>query len=315
MSTKVSRAFSPAGISSFFEICNRTVDGKPINDLERVGARGGGFGIQKGVMTEVSVSEAKANSIRVFINGRLAPEAQTTITVVQMLLNKVNRAYDVIVNHEVEVPIGAGFGSSAGGALTVGLALSDALDLSLTYNQIGRIAHVAEIKRKTGLGTVGPLMLGGCVLTVEPGAPGIAIIDRIPISADHVIVAGVFEPIPTKQVLSSPEKRETVNRWGRKTLKAILDEPSVENFLACCLEFAEKAGFMTERVRQLVHLAEKAGAIGAAQNMVGEAVHALALEENAGNIADAFKQVLPNEKILAAKIDFQGARLVRHEKV
>lgn len=315
MSTKVSRAFSPAGISSFFEICDRTVDGKPINDLERVGARGGGFGIQKGVMTEVSVSEAKANSIRVFINGRLAPEAETTITVVQMLLNKVNRAYDVIVNHEVEVPIGAGFGSSAGGALTVGLALSNALDLSLTYNQIGRIAHVAEIKCKTGLGTVGPLMLGGCVLTVEPGAPGIAIIDRIPISADYVIVAGVFEPIPTKQVLSSPEKRETVNRWGRKTLKAILDEPSVENFLACCLEFAEKSGFMTERVRQLVRLAEKAGAIGAAQNMVGEAVHALAREKNAENIAEAFKQLLPNEKILVAKIDLQGARLVGHEKV
>ena len=315
MSTKVSRAFSPAGISSFFEICDRTVDGKPINDLERVGARGGGFGIQKGVMTEVSVSEAKANIIRVFINGRLAPEAETTITVVQMLLNKVNRAYDVIVNHEVEVPIGAGFGSSAGGALTVGLALSNALDLSLTYNQIGRIAHVAEIKCKTGLGTVGPLMLGGCVLTVEPGAPGIAIIDRIPISADYVIVAGVFEPIPTKQVLSSPEKRETVNRWGRKTLKAILDEPSVENFLACCLEFSEKAGFMTERVRQLVRLAEKAGAIGAAQNMVGEAVHALAREENVENIAEAFKQLLPNEKILVAKIDLQGARLVGHEKV
>jgi pantoate kinase len=315
LSTKISRAFSPAGISSFFEICDRTVDGKPINDIERVGARGGGFGIQKGVMTEVSVSEATANSIRVFINGRLAPEAETTITVVQMLLNKVNRAYDVIVNHEVEVPIGAGFGSSAGGALTVGLALSNALDLSLTYNQIGRIAHVAEIKCKTGLGTVGPLMLGGCVLTVEPGAPGIAIIDRIPISADHVIVAGVFEPIPTKQVLSSPEKRETVNRWGRKTLKAILDEPSLENFLACCLEFAEKAGFMTERVRQLVRLAEKAGAIGAAQNMVGEAVHALAREENAENIAEAFKQLLPNEKILAAKIDLQGARLVGHEKV
>jgi pantoate kinase len=134
-------------------------------------------------------------------------------------------------------------------------------------------------------------------------------------SADYVIVAGVFEPIPTKQVLSSPEKRETVNRWGRKTLKVILDEPSMENFLACCLKFAEKAGFMTERVRQLVHLADKAGAIGAAQNMVGEAVHALAREENAGNIAEAFKQLLPNEKILVAKIDLQGARLVGHEKV
>jgi pantoate kinase len=312
---KRAKAFSPAGISSFFEICDKTEDGKPIADLERVGARGGGFGIQKGVLTEVSVSEAKVNSIRVFINGKLAPEAGTTRTVSQMLLSKAGKFCDVVVNHEVDVPIGAGFGSSAGGALTTGLALSKALDLPLTYNQIGKIAHVAEVQCKTGLGTVGPLMLGGCILTVEPGAPGISVIDRIPLSDDYMIVMGVFGAKSTKQVLASAEKRREVNRWGRKTLEAILGEPSVENFMACCLDFAEKAGFMTKRVRQLAKLAEKAGAVGAAQNMVGEAVHALTLEENARNIAEAFKQVLPNEKILVAKIDFQGARLIRHEKV
>jgi pantoate kinase len=94
-------------------------------------------------------------------------------------------------------------------------------------------------------------MLGGCVITKEPGAPGIAsVIDRIPISADYVIVAGVFGPTPTKEVLSSPEKRLAVNKWGRKTLEKILAEPSLENFLVCCREFAEKTGFMTENVRK-----------------------------------------------------------------
>jgi len=312
---KQARAFSPAGISSFFEICDKTEGGKPIAALERVGARGGGFVIQKGVLTEVTVSEAKVNLIRVFINGKLAPEAETTRTVSQMLLSKASKFCDVMVKHKVAVPIGAGFGSSAAGALATGLALSKALDLPLTYNQIGNIAHVAEVQCKTGLGTVGPLMLGGCVLTVEPGAPGISVIDRIPLSDDYMIVTGVFGAKPTKQVLASAEKRREVNRWGRKTLELILGEPSVENFMACCLDFAEKAGFMTARVRQLVKMAEKSGAVGAAQNMVGEAVHALTLEENAGNIAEAFKQVLPNEKILVAKIDFQGARLIRHEKV
>ena len=312
---KTVKAFSPAGISSFFEICDRTSDGMPIADLERVGSRGGGFGIQKGVLTEVAVSEAEMTTIRVFINGKFAPEAETTKTVLQMLLKKTERACNVVVNHEVEVPIGAGFGTSAGGALTAGLALSKALDLPLTYNQIGRIAHVAEVQCKTGLGTVGPLMLGGCIVTVEPGAPGVSVIDRIPLNDDYRIVAGVFGSTPTKQVLTSAEKRREVNRYGRRTLDAILAEPSVENFMACCLDFAEKAGFMTPHVRQLVKLAEKAGAVGVAQNMVGEAVHALALEKDAGNIAEAFKQVLPNEKILMAKIDFQGARLVRHEKV
>ena len=312
---KTVKAFAPAGISSFFEICDTAADGTPLTDLERVGSRGGGFVIQKGVHTQVEIAEAKRNAVEVSIDGKLAPEAETTRTVAEALLSKSNKKYVVTVSHMVEVPVGAGFGSSAAGALGTALALSKALELKLTYNQLGRIAHVAEVKCKTGLGTVGPIMLGGCILTVEPGAPGISVIDRIPLSDDYMVVAGVFGSTPTKQVLASAEKRREVNRWGRKTLEAILAEPSLENFMACCLDFAEKAGFMTARVRQLVKLAEKAGAVGAAQNMVGEAAHALALEENAAEIAEAFKQVLPNEKILVAKIDFQGARLVKHEKV
>ncbi|MCL6578037.1 MAG: hypothetical protein K6T73_01440 [Candidatus Bathyarchaeota archaeon] len=308
---KKAEAFSPAGISSFFEICDTEKNGSQISDLEKVGARGGGFGIQKGVTTYVDVSEAESNNVQVFINDKVAPEAETTKTVVKALLNHVNRAYNVVVKHKVEIPIGAGFGSSAAGALTTALALSKTLDLNLTYNQLGRIAHVAEVKCKTGLGTVGPLMLGGCILTLEPGAPGIALIDRIPISSDYVIVAGVFGPIPTKEVLSSPEKRLAVNKWGRKTLEKILAEPSLENFLACCREFAEKTGFTTERVRTLLKLADKADAIGAAQNMVGEAVHALTTSENAEKVVQAFKQVLPEQKILVSHVDVQGARLLR----
>ncbi len=87
-------------------------------------------------------------------------------------------------------------------------------------------------------------------------------------------------------------------------------KPSLENFLGCCWQFAQDAGFATDRVRQLVHLAENAGAVGAAQNMIGEAVHAVVHEENAAAMAEAFKQVLPNESILVSKLDFQGARLV-----
>ena len=308
-------AFAPAGISSFFEICDRSANGQPIPDLEHVGARGGGLALQKGVLTSVSVSEAETSSIRVYINGKPAPEAETTRTALQMLLSKVECAYDVVVKHEVDVPIGAGFGTSAGGSLTAGLALSKALKLPFTFNQIGKVAHIAEVKCKTGLGTVGPLMIGGCVLTVEPGAPGISVIDRIPLSSKYVVVAGVFGPTPTKQVLSSAGKRRDVNRYGKKTLEAILAEPTLENFMVCCWDFAEKAGFTTARVRHLVRLAERADAIGAAQNMIGEAVHAVTCEENAGKIAEAFKQLLPNEKILVAKIDLKGARLVEHEKV
>jgi len=308
---KTVKAYTPAGISSFFEICDTLPDGKPITDLEKVGARGGGFGIKKGVATEVKVSEAEENSIHIYINGRSAPEAETTRTVVEMLLERAEGNYYVEVWHKVDVPIGAGFGTSAGGALTAALALSKALGLKLTINQLGKIAHIAEIKCKTGLGTVAPLTVGGgCVVTVEPGAPGIAIIDRIPISEDYVVVVGIHGSIPTREVLSSPEKRLAVNRWGKLTLEKILADPSLENFLACCRDFAEKTGFATWQVRQLFKIADEAGAIGAAQNMVGEAVHAVATSENAEKVAQAFKRVLPEDKVLVAYVELYGARLL-----
>jgi pantoate kinase len=309
---KKAKAFAPAAISSFFQI-HDTEKGKPITDLEKMGAIGGGFGLEKGVLTTVTAEEASENSIDVFINSKLAKEAKTTRQVVEMLLSETTAKYNIAIEHQIEVPIGTGFGTSAGGALTAGLALKDALDLPLTYNQIGKIAHVSEIKCQTGLGTVSSLTFsGGCVLVVEPGAPGICQIDRLPLRSDYTVVAGFFKSnVLKKNILSVPEKKQAINRYGEKTLEAILLEPSLENFLESCWDFSQKAGFATENTRQLVASAKKAGAVGAAQNMIGEAVHAVVHEENVISVAEAFKQTLPSQQVIISKIDFQGARLVK----
>lgn len=311
MHEKTARAFSPAGISSFFEICDTTPDGMPIRNLEFAGSRGGGFVIGKGVLTEVAVTESKKSLVEVYINNKPAPNAETTKTVAKMLLEKVSKQHKVAIYHKVAVPIGAGFGSSAAGALSTALALGKALGINLTIFQAGRVAHVAEIECRTGLGTVGPVARGGCVVTVEPGAPGRAVIDRIPTTLDHRIVAGYYRPIPTKEVLASAEIRRRVNEVGRKTVEKILADPSLENFMHTSRDFAEKTGFTTPLTEKLMDLAERAGAVGAAQNMVGEAVHTLTTVDNVGRIVEVFKKVLPPKNILASKIDVQGARLLR----
>ena len=50
---KTAKAFAPAAISSFFEICDQKIN-ENHNDigLQHLGSRGGGFGLQKGVLTE-----------------------------------------------------------------------------------------------------------------------------------------------------------------------------------------------------------------------------------------------------------------------
>ena len=310
-STKTAKAFAPAAISSFFEI-HDSVNGKPISDLIKIGARGGGFGLGKGVLTKIAVKEANCTALTININGKKAPQAATTRAVIESLLSQLGTSYEVIVDHKIDVPIASGFGTSAGGALTAGLALKEALNLPLTYNQLGQVAHVAEIQCQTGLGTVSSLTFtGGCVLVVEPGAPGICQLDRIPMKPDYVVVAG-FSPSNTltKAILSDPEKKQKINQFGKKTLSAILSKPTLENFLDCCWDFSQKAGFATPKVRQLVSLAKQFGALGAAQNMIGEAVHAVVHEEKAKAVAEAFKQVLPSENVLISRIDFQGARLI-----
>ncbi|GAF94550.1 unnamed protein product [marine sediment metagenome] len=111
-------------------------------------------------------------------------------------------------------------------------------------------------------------------------------------------------------MLSSQEKREIINEWGQKTLKKILADPSLENFMEACKEFAVGTGFVTRRVQKLIELAEKAGAIGAAQNMLGEAVHALVTVDTVEAVHEAFKKLLPEEKIIIANIALQGARMI-----
>jgi len=309
--TVTAKAFAPGAISSFFAIRDAE-DGNPLADPMQLGAVGGGFGLEKGVHTQVTVKQAPKNSINIQINGQGA-HAKTTKQVIETLLQKTDAKYEVTVDHQIDVPIGMGFGTSAGGALTAALALCKAIELPLTYNQIGAVAHTAEIQCQTGLGTVSSLTFsGGLVLVVEPGAPGFCKIDRIPISPDYMVVVGFYPlHIPKKPLFSSPQKKAEISGFGKKTLDAILSEPSLENFLAQCWEFSQKAGFASQNMRQLVAAAEKAGAVGAAQNMLGEAIHAVVHQENVDSVAEAFKRTLPKEQVIVSKIDFQGARLVK----
>jgi pantoate kinase len=303
-------AFSPAGISSFFEIVDRRPDGRPFKDLSYAGARGGGFVISRGVLTHVRLKRVDRSRISVRINNRAASHAKTTIAAVARLLQISGEKYEAIIEHDVDVPIGAGYGASAAGSLSAALAFSEAADLGLSVNEVGRVVHGAEIANGTGLGTVGPILTGGFILTRKSGGPGIAVIDRLPVSQRLKVISACLGPISTKKALRSKDLRRKVNALGRETFRSIVTDLRPENFMRASKKFAYGLGLMSPQTAQLIELMETAGAIGATQNMLGQAVHAIADEDVARRILLAVKRRFPKAQAFLSSLDFAGARLL-----
>ena len=303
-------AFSPAGISSFFEILDRRPDGRPFKDLSYAGARGGGFVISRGVLTRVRLKRAKKSRVSVRINSRAANYARTTISTVAKLLQISGERYDVTVEHHVDVPIGAGYGASAAGSLSAALAFSDGADLGMSVNEVGRIVHEAEIACGTGLGTVGPILTGGFILTRKSGGPGIAVIDRLPTSQRLKVVSACLGPISTKKALQSKDLRRKVNALGRATFRSIARDLRPQNFMKASKKFAYGLELMSPSTARLIEVMEAAGAIGATQNMLGQAVHAIADEDVARRILLAVKRRFPKAQAFLSSLDFAGARLL-----
>jgi|YelNatPaOPRAMG01_1025707.scaffolds.fasta_scaffold52017_3 pantoate kinase len=298
------KVYCSAGLSSFFEAFNNGGDPKFI------GARGGGFILANGVTTEVTVEPTEENFIEVYINGVYTENALTSKRTAQHILQLVNEPFRVVIKHKIDVPIAAGFGTSAAGALTTAIALSKTLGLNLSLNEAGMIAHKAEIECKTGLGTVPPLIYGkGCVITVKPGGPGVAVIKRIPVKSDLKLISGVFETIKTEAFLSKA-RLEDINKVGRETLMRILENPCLENFFEAAKLFAIKTKLTSERVLKLINAVEKAGALGAAQNMIGEGVHSIVEENDAPTILAIFKKFMPVNQLVLTKLSLDPIKIL-----
>ena len=67
---------------------------------------------------------------------------------------------------------------------------------------------------------------------------------------------------------------------------------------------------MSPKTAQLIELMDAAGAIGATQNMLGQAVHAIADEDMARGILMAVKRHFPKAQAFMCSLDFAGARLL-----
>lgn len=267
-------AYFPSPLSSIFspKLRSGLVNGEV--RLDRVGARGGGFSLVKGSETWVRIYPDESDRTEVVVNERIR-SFPPSIEAAEEMRRRYGITGRIEIKHRIHVPIGSGFGTSASSAAGVVLAISSLLGQGMTLSEVMRVTHGVELRCRTGLNSEVGLMTGGLVLVLREGAPPRSIIDNIPIPLNVKLVAVVSGSIETPDSLSELSKLEEVEKLGDKYLSMILKNPTVKNFFKCAREFSYESGFVSGKVEEVFEVFEKLPLIGFAQNMLGEAAHAL----------------------------------------
>jgi len=301
---KEAKAFSPGHITGFFQICDQTSD--PL--LE--GSRGAGVSITRGVTTSVEVEKSAKTSVRVMINGDVTDSALVSEHVVGVFLSRVEESYKVLVEHDVEVPIGCGFGSSGAGALSLALALNMVLDLNLSRLEAAQIAHIAEVECKTGLGTVIAETFGGLEIRVIPGGPGVGEIESIPIKQDYLVACLNLGSMSTKNILTDETFRHRINEFGGNLVYELVRHPTTRNFIEFSRKFAEHVGLISKRLRAVFEETDSVD-LKCSMAMLGETAFSVVKRDQVEEIREIFnRHALSERNVIITEIDFKGARLL-----
>ena len=261
-----SSVFVPCHITGFFTIENHEIRLKK-------GSCGAGFLLTKGVKTTISDSD----KLEIEVN-------QGDSTVIDEVLSILEIDTNFKITQDIQLPIGAGFGTSAASALSLALAINEFLDLGYSQELCGQIAHMAEVNLGGGLGDVIAQTGNGLVLRTKPGAPGIGEIKSF--NHDVFIAWKTFGKIETSDIIRDSHYHNIISTSGSKFLELFEDEPSLENFLSFSNSFSREVNLMSDEVKDLIdYFNSSSDILGSSMAMLGNTAFAFAYDE------DAFKSL------------------------
>ncbi len=289
-------AFSPGHVTGFVQF--PTLQKDPLF----YGSLGAGFCTSKGVKTKVNVENAGRNNYSIMINGQLTNEAEVSRYVVDEYISFLNENYKISVKHELEIPIGYGLGSSGAAALSLSLALNQALGRPLSNVKAAQIAHKADLACRCGVGTVIAEFHGGFEMRLIAGAPGIGVVEKIPLHDKAVIFC--MAPVSTKEFLTN--KIQLINGLGGKMLSRLTKTRSVDDFMQMSLEFARSIGFMNKKCNEVVDDL-LANGYRCSTAMFGETVFSIVKDNAVENVKKVLSKY--DGSILVCAIDNNGARV------
>ena len=273
--------FVPGHVTGFFNIENH--ESKLKN-----GSCGVGFLLTKGVKTTIIDSDRFEYEVNL--------GDDTIIREVLGILNLNDTNFKII--QDIQLPIGAGFGTSAASALSLTLALNDFLNLGYSNELCGQIAHMAEVNLGAGLGDVIAQTGNGLVLRTKPGAPGIGEIKSF--NHDVYIAYKTFGPIETSEIITDPNHKKIISEVALKYLELFEEEPTLDNFLEFSNKFSRETNLMSDEVKKQIEYFESMDDIlGSSMAMLGNTVFALSYN------GDVFK-TLNIEELHVDKLNNNG---------
>ena len=341
MGVKMISVFVPSHITGFFSIYDN-------EDPLLKGSLGVGVLLDKGVVTEIDFkenfnssdscsddfnssdlcsddfnsSDLESNSLSIIINGKKDEYNQViilkTIGIMENDLKENGIDFDlsnVIINQDIQVPIGCGFGTSAASALGTAISINELFDLGLSLEECGKYAHLAEVELGTGLGDVIGELSRGIVLRTKVGAPGYGEVKSIvphektgfgvfeSLSSDFYVIAKSLGEISTASVIQDPKHKKLITQVGEETLEKFNEkddgivigskfknkfnvavdsefneEETIKKFMNSSLHFAKKTHLISDDLLKLVH--ELHGKVlGSSMAMLGNTLFAIANEE------------------------------------
>ena len=103
------------------------------------------------------------------------------------------------------------------------MAINKKFRLGLSKIEIGQIAHLAELKNFTGLGSVLTQFHTGLLLRIKEGAPGIGLVYKFslpPEELNNVLILS-WGGLSTSEILKDKQKMKNVYSLGEKLTKMV----------------------------------------------------------------------------------------------
>jgi pantoate kinase len=297
----------PHRISGFFEIVDE-INGIKINDPERIGSRGAGFCVNAEGKTEIEsqvLENKNETEVEIYINGKkLNQKAETSYYIINYIKNYLKEPYKLKVNHYFDLPVGCGYGASGAGAIGTIFGLDYLFSLGLSNREKGKIAHIAEVVNRTGLGTVCGQLSGGMGILKEPGFP--CVYKKIEIPSNLRIVCGSFGIIHTKSILTDPVLSIKIKEAGKKALNKLKNEPNIKTFINTSREFVIQTEILDilklSEIKELIINLNNLNIIGASMNQLGRSIYAICRKGEEREVLDVLESYKPEIKIFNTSI-------------